>query len=116
MSFTIPLLSPDADPSWPKKISRAVPGAVAKIYADPRDALADIETADAAYGAVPPELFARAKKLRRICASRAGLGGAWLYDALAQERCCRYRHARQLQRASLDPRGGVSARLCPALR
>ena len=48
MSFTILLLSPDADPSWPEKISRAVPGAVAKAYADPKDALADIETADAA--------------------------------------------------------------------
>jgi phosphoglycerate dehydrogenase-like enzyme len=82
MSFTILLLSPDADPSWPEKISRAVPGAVAKIYADPKDALADIETADAAYGNVPPELFARAKKLRWICASRAGLGGAYFHDAL----------------------------------
>src|SRR5262249_53244742 len=57
---------------------------VAKIYADPEDALADIETADAAYGTVPPELFTRAKKLRWICASRAGLGGAWFYDALVQ--------------------------------
>jgi len=77
MSFTILLLSPDVDPSWPEKIRAAVPGAVAKIYADPKDALVDIETADAAYGTVPPELFARAKKLRWICASRAGLGGAY---------------------------------------
>jgi phosphoglycerate dehydrogenase-like enzyme len=82
MSFTILLLSPDADPSWPEKIRGAVPGAVAKIYADPSDALADIETAEAAYGTVPPELFARAKKLRWICASRAGLGGAYFHDAL----------------------------------
>jgi hypothetical protein len=84
MSFTILRLSPDADPSWPEKISRAVPGAVAKAYPDPKDALADIETADAAYGTVPPELFARAKELRWICASRAGLGGAWFYDALVE--------------------------------
>jgi phosphoglycerate dehydrogenase-like enzyme len=84
MSFTILLLSPDADPSWPEKIRQAVPGAVAKIYADPRDAFADIETADAAYGAVPPELFARAKRLRWICAPRAGLGGAYFHDALVQ--------------------------------
>jgi phosphoglycerate dehydrogenase-like enzyme len=82
MSFTILLLSPDADPSWPEKIRQAVPGAIAKVFADPKDALADIETADAAYGTVPPELFARAKKLRWICASRAGLGGAYFYDAL----------------------------------
>src|SRR6266566_121490 len=84
MSFTILLLAPDADPSWPEKISRTVLGAVAKAYADPKDALADIETADAAYGTVPPELFARAKKLRRTCASRAGLGGAYFYDALVK--------------------------------
>src|SRR6516165_3052990 len=84
MSFTILLLSPDVDPSWPEKIGRAVPGAVAKVYADPKDALADIETADAAYGTVSPELFARAKKLRWICASRAGLGGAYFYDALVK--------------------------------
>src|SRR6516164_9780448 len=84
MSFTILLLSADADPAWPGKNSRAVPGAVAKIYTDPTDALDDIETADAAFGTVPPELFARAKRLRWICASRAGLGGAWFYDALVE--------------------------------
>ena len=77
MSFTILLLSPDTDPSWPEKIMQAVPGAIAKAFADPKDALAEIETADAAYGTVPPELFVRAKNLRWICAARAGLGGAW---------------------------------------
>ncbi len=84
MSFTILLLAADADPSWPEKIRQAVPGAVAKIYADPKDPLTDIETADAAFGTVPPELFARAKRLRWICANRAGLGGAWFYDALVE--------------------------------
>ncbi len=84
MSFTMLLLTPDADPSWPDKIRQTVPGAVVKVFADPRDAFTDIATADAAYGTVPPELFARAKKLRWICASRAGLGGAWFYDALVR--------------------------------
>ena len=42
MSFTILLLSPDADPSWPEKITGPVPGAVAKPYADPKDAVGDI--------------------------------------------------------------------------
>ncbi len=84
MSFTILLLSAETDPSWPEKIRQAVPGAVARIYADPRDALDDIETADAAYGTVPPELFARAKQLRWICASRAGLGGPYFHDALVK--------------------------------
>lgn len=84
MSFKILLLPPDVDESWPEKIRRAVPGAVAKAFRDPQDALTEIEDADAVYGTVPPELFARAKKLRWICAARAGLGGAWFYDALVQ--------------------------------
>ena len=82
MSFKILLLAPDADPSWPEKIRRAVPGGVVNTYSDPQDALDDIADADAAYGTVPPELLARARKLRWICAARAGLGGAWFYDAL----------------------------------
>src|SRR6202045_846850 len=82
MSFKILLLAPDADPSWPEKIRRAVPGVVVNAYSDPQDALDDIADADAAYGTVPPELLARARKLRWICAARAGLGGAWFYDAL----------------------------------
>ena len=84
MSFKILLLPPDVDASWPEKIRQAVPGAVAKAFWDPKDALTDIEDADAAYGTVPLELFARAKKLRWICAARAGLGGDWFYDALVQ--------------------------------
>jgi phosphoglycerate dehydrogenase-like enzyme len=86
------------------EISRAVPGAVAKTYADLKDALADIETAVAAYGAVPPELFARAKKLRWICASRAGLGGAYFYDALVKSDVVATA-CTQLQRASLPTWG-----------
>jgi phosphoglycerate dehydrogenase-like enzyme len=82
MSFKILLLAPDVDPSWPDKIRRAVPGVVVKAFADPKDAAADIVDADAAYGTVPPELLARATKLRWICAARAGLGGAWFYDGL----------------------------------
>src|SRR5262245_10054459 len=84
MSFKIVLLSPDADDSWPEKIQRVAPGAVVKIFRNPQDALDDIADADAAYGTVPPALFARAKRLRWICAARAGLGGNWFYDALVK--------------------------------
>jgi phosphoglycerate dehydrogenase-like enzyme len=84
VSFKIVLLPPDVNESWPEKIRQAVPGAVAKAFKDPKDALGDIADADAAYGTVPPELFARAKKLRWICAARAGLGGDWFYDALVK--------------------------------
>ena len=55
-----------------------------KAFADPQDALEDMVNADAAYGTVPPELLARAKKLRWICAARAGLGSAWFHDPLVK--------------------------------
>src|SRR5215470_2142555 len=84
MSFKIVLLPPDVDASWPEKIRQAVPGAIVKAFADPRDARIDIEDTDAAYGTVPADLFARAQKLRWICAARAGLGGDWFYEALVQ--------------------------------
>ena len=84
MSFKILLLSPDADPTWPDKIRAAVPGITVKAFADPAEARDEIADADAAYGTVPPDLLARAKKLRWICAARAGLGGAWFYDALVK--------------------------------
>jgi phosphoglycerate dehydrogenase-like enzyme len=84
MSFKLLLLAPDVDPSWPEKIRRAVPGVVVKGFADPKDAADDIVDADAAYGTVPPELLARATKLRWICAARAGLGGAWFYNGLVK--------------------------------
>jgi len=84
MSFKIVLLGPDVDESWPRKIRQAVPGVAVKAFRDWQDALADIEDTDAAYGTVPPSLLARAKKLRWICAARAGLGGDWFYDALVK--------------------------------
>jgi hypothetical protein len=57
------------DPSWPveEKMRTTVPGAIVTAFADPNDGSADIETADAVYGTVPPELFVPAKKLRWIC-------------------------------------------------
>jgi len=84
MSFKLLLLAPDLDPSWPDKIRQAVPGVNVKAFADPQDAAVDLTDADAVYGTVPPDLFARARKLRWICASRAGLGGAWFHDALVK--------------------------------
>ena len=84
MSFKLLLLAPDLDPTWPDKIRQVVSGVDVKAFSDPQDAVDDIADADAAYGTVPPDLLARAKKLRWICAARAGLGGAWFYDALVK--------------------------------
>src|SRR2546430_16527035 len=65
-------------------IRLGVSGAASKAAEEPQEDRLDIVDADAAYGTVPPELFARAKKLRWICAARAGLGGDWFYDALVK--------------------------------
>ena len=113
MSFKILLLPPDVDESWPEKIRQAVPGAVAKAFWDPQDALTEIEDADAAYGTVPPELFARAKKLRWICAARAWPGRRLVLRRARAERCRRDEHAGQLQRAPLQP---TPWRSCSPLR
>jgi hypothetical protein len=72
------------------------PDAIAKTSTDPEGALADVETADAAYGTVPLELLARAKKLRRICASPAPGSAVPISTMRWQERCRRDRHARRL--------------------
>ena len=84
MSFKIVLLGADVDESWPEKIRQAIPGATVRAFRDPKEALLEIADADAAYGTVPPELLARARKLRWICAARAGLGGDWFYDTLVK--------------------------------
>jgi phosphoglycerate dehydrogenase-like enzyme len=116
MSFKILLLAPDVDPSWPEKIRRAVPGVVVNAFADPKDAVEDIVDADATYGTVPPELLARATKLRWICADRAGLGGTWFYDELVKGDVIVTNMRGQLQRASCRPRRRIPARLRPPLR
>jgi hypothetical protein len=46
-------------------------------------AAAHVGDDDVALGTVPPELLARATKLRWICAARAGLGGGWLRSVCA---------------------------------
>jgi phosphoglycerate dehydrogenase-like enzyme len=84
MSFKILILPPDAEPSLPAQIREAVPGVNVLFFDDAAAAAAEIEDADAVYGFVPPELLARAKKLRWIATPRAGAGGEWYYDALVQ--------------------------------
>jgi phosphoglycerate dehydrogenase-like enzyme len=84
MSFTMVLLPPDIGTDWPRKIQAAVPGIHVESFARPQDAAKAIVDADAAYGTVPRELLAQAKRLRWIAAPRAGLGGDWFYDELVR--------------------------------
>lgn len=83
MSFKI-LLLPDANEEWADMVREAVPGVDVQVFNDPAAAMEEIEDADAVYGTVPPELLRRAKKLRWIAASRAGLGGRWFYPELVE--------------------------------
>ena len=82
MTFRMVLLPPYTEPDWPERIAAAVPGAHVELFARPEDAADAIVTADAAYGTVPPELFARATRLRWIAAPLAGLGPDWFHPAL----------------------------------
>jgi len=72
------------DESWPEKIRRIAPGSTVELF-ESHDAVGDaIADADAVYGAVPPALFARARKLRWIAAPGAGLGPDWYHPALVE--------------------------------
>jgi len=83
VSFKL-LLLPDANQEWADLVREAVPGIDVQVFADPSAAIEEIEDADAVYGTVPPELLRRAKKLRWIAASRAGLGSRWFYSELVE--------------------------------
>ena len=104
MSFKLLLLPPNLDPSWPDKIRHAVPGVDVKAFADPQDAVDDIADADAAYGTVPPELLARATKLRWNLRRPSRARRRLVLRRAGQERRRRHQHARQLQRAPRRPR------------
>lgn len=76
------LLPPYAEPDWPELIRQAVPGSEVLAFDHPEAAADAIVEADAAYGTVPPELFARAQRLRWIAAPLAGLGPDWFHPDL----------------------------------
>ena len=82
MSFKLLLLPPFAEPDWPDQLRDAVPGIDVTRFDQASDAAEAIVDADAAYGTVPPDLLARAERLRWIAAPMAGLGEDWFYPEL----------------------------------
>jgi phosphoglycerate dehydrogenase-like enzyme len=84
MKFQFVMLPPGLRPEWPAALTAAVPDCQVQAFASPQEARDAIMEADAAYGTIPPELLARAKKLRWIAAPMAGLGGGWFYPALVE--------------------------------
>lgn len=80
--FKFVMLPPNLLPEWPGKIAAAVSECKVHEFENQAAAMDAIVDADAAYGTIGPELLARAKKLRWICAPQAGLGGNWFYPEL----------------------------------
>jgi phosphoglycerate dehydrogenase-like enzyme len=84
MSFKMIILATGNVQDWSADVAAAVPGARIEVFRSPAEAMTAIEDADCVYGTVPPELLARARRLRWIAAPLAGLGGDWFYDALVR--------------------------------
>jgi hypothetical protein len=84
MSFTMLLLSAEADPSWPEKIGQAVPGAVAKILADPEPLLHDSPLSGMPNVLIPPHGAILGTACRRE------------WQAIPLENCRRFAADRQL--------------------
>jgi len=84
MSFRFVMVPPNLRPEWPAAIRAAVPACEAEGYENLAEAWEAIVEADAAYGTLPPEYLARARKLKWLCAPQAGLGGAWFYPELVR--------------------------------
>lgn len=84
MKFKFVMLQPNLLPHWPEAIREAVPECDPQPFNQPEEAREAIEDAEAAYGNIGPELLAAGKKLKWICAPRAGLGEDWFYPELIE--------------------------------
>ncbi|HTE20322.1 MAG TPA: D-2-hydroxyacid dehydrogenase, partial [Armatimonadota bacterium] len=71
MSFKMVILPPIEGEHWPALIREAAPGAEVVLCRDLAEAVEAIADADAAFGTVPPEVLARAGRLRWIQAPMA---------------------------------------------
>ncbi|WHT16554.1 D-2-hydroxyacid dehydrogenase [Crossiella sp. CA-258035] len=74
MSFTLVLVPPQAEETldWPARLAEAVPGIRVLRPETAADTVAALRTADAVYGALPPELLRHARRLSWLQAPQAG--------------------------------------------
>jgi phosphoglycerate dehydrogenase-like enzyme len=84
MSFKMILLPPVAQERWAAVIREAVPEARVVICPDAAAAAAEAADADAAFGTVPPEVLARAGRLRWLQAPAAGPPAGFYYAELVE--------------------------------
>ncbi len=83
-AFTFLMLPPQTAQTreWAKRLSNAVPGMKLILDEDTATAASAIETADAAFGTLPPDLLRRAKNLRWLQAPQAAPPAGYYYPEL----------------------------------
>jgi phosphoglycerate dehydrogenase-like enzyme len=83
---TLVLLPPHSDvtAAWPQRLAAEVPGLRVLRPDTPELAAEALRTADAAYGALPPDLLRHAGRLRWLQAPQAGPGRGFYHPALVE--------------------------------
>mgnify|MGYP000223998033 CR=1 FL=1 len=67
---------------WPRRLKELIPGITVDVARSTGEAMELIQDADAAYGDIRPDLFARARKLRWIACPAAGPRAGYYHQAL----------------------------------
>jgi phosphoglycerate dehydrogenase-like enzyme len=82
--FTFLMLPPQTDLTrqWARRLSDSVPGMKLVLAEDPNAAAAAIVTADAAFGTLPADLLAKARRLRWLQAPQAAPPAGYYYSEL----------------------------------
>jgi phosphoglycerate dehydrogenase-like enzyme len=85
-AFTLVMLPPLNDDyrAWAQRVADLDIGVRVVLSETPADALRDIADADAAFGPLPPEVLARARKLRWLQAPQAAPPAGFYYPALVE--------------------------------
>src|SRR2546423_612547 len=84
MSFKLVLLPPVNQEHWAERVRAAVPQARVEVCRDLGEAADAIRDADAAFGTLPPDVLARAERLRWLQAPMAGPPAGWYYPELVR--------------------------------
>jgi phosphoglycerate dehydrogenase-like enzyme len=90
MGFKLVILQPAAlgdttsIEDWPAKLKQAIPDIQVTVCNSAGEAMESIEDADAAFGDIAPELFARAGNLKWIACPQAGPRAGYYHQALIE--------------------------------
>ncbi len=112
--FTFLMLPPQTDLTrqWARRLSESVPGMKLVLAEDPKPPLRRSSTADAAFGTLPAELLAKARRLRWLQAPQAAPPAGYYYSELVIASTDRHQFPRNLQRPYQCPYPGLRPGLC----